>query len=138
MKKRVISLLVCISLMFAETIQASASTKTIIIDNDALASSGTTNPEDDGGGIKFCCSNMDYVVGPNHYNEDARRTQKSQTGSYDWKRSFPSGTSKIKLSAYLWDPLFTDPKASYDIGSDVLNYVSFVTINQNTAQVDEM
>lgn len=77
---------------------------------------------------------MDYVVGPNHYNEDARRTAKSDWGTYAWKHSFPSGTSKVALYVYLWDPLFTDESACYEIGSGVSSHVLFGYIDQNKAK----
>lgn len=107
------------------------------MDNDALSSSGTTNPwlngEDFGG------YNMPtYLKSSQYYNGDARR---GNTGSYDstegvygcqyvWKHFLAAHNTSFYV--YLWDNSFTEPNASYGTYSTTYA-VHYGTINQNTA-----
>lgn len=134
MIRKLVALLV-VMIMSIGTCVIHASAATIIMDNDALASSGTSNPKKEG--EMYGWYGMDYMTSGDCYNGDARigssweRNDDGGYGSrYCWQHYIPSG--RQTLSAYLWDVEFTDPKANYYILS-TLNGTMFGTLNQDRA-----
>lgn len=115
----------------------SVSATTLIMDNDALKSSGTANPWMDG--EDFGGYNMpSYLKSSRYYNGDARRGKTnlytSSVGCYGcqyvWQHSMP--VKSTKLYAYLWDDNFCTPAAIYGSYSP-LHGCTYGKINQNTA-----
>ena len=132
LSKRLIAFLLVICIF--STITFSVSAYELIMDNDALPSSGTTHPE---GGQDFGVLNMWYITSDTCYNGDAERGASSDpiTGQgcrYVWKHYILSSASYGTLSAYLWHSTFTDPSARYFIWK-LYNQPQFGVINQNKA-----
>ena len=122
------------------SVSVNAAATTLIMDNDALPSSGTINPwmegEDFGG------YNMpSYLKSSRYYNGDARRgatniEDTSSAGGYGCQYVWQHGTpaKSTKFYAYLWDDTFCTPAASYGSFS-ALHGCFYGTINQNKAPV---
>ncbi len=117
-----------IAILFLITVTTTASAGTIIMDNDALPGSGTTNPTL---GQDFGSQNMWYIKSDTCYNGDAERGVSSEGCQYCWEHNIPV-TGRGTLQVYLWHSTFTDPNADYFVWK-LTNWPEFGTLNQDKA-----
>lgn len=120
---------ICVLLLFIGVINVSATT--LIMDNDALTSSGVTNPF----GPYEGSGTFSYITNSGLYNGDARMVYSPNGGYYVWKYASvkPSG---VFAHVYLNHSSFTDPKAEYvhhDYYGSAHTSQLFSYLNQNTA-----
>lgn len=140
--KKVLSVLLVIAVMVSfGTFSSYASSATLVMDNDALASSGTTNPSYDGAHSFGGYSMYSYITASYYYNGDARRglsngynaTLGVYGACYAWSHAFPSTVGRASLDVYLKEATFNDPAASYDGWTGYVGNIHFGTIDQNVA-----
>ena len=138
--KKTLSVLFMVLLLSSQVVFGQSKT-VLIMDNDALPSSGTSNPQHDPSWERPACYNMPcYMKSSLCYNGDARRgvsgTFSSEASSYGcqyvWEHAL-GNPYQVTLEVYVWDNSFT-ADATYESYTTSQPVRYYGTLNQNKAK----